>query len=431
MTRQYVEPITEAALIKAREEIHAWPEPGWSEFVSSARAIEKLESLGIRTLCGREVINTEFRAGAVESQVAAALADAKKKGVSEAILARLDGVTGVVGILETGRPGPVIGIRAELDCVCVTESTDPKHRPVAGGYASQRPGFMHACGHDGHQAVLLAVAEWAVANKDNLCGTIKFCFEPGEEGCRGGRPMAESGILDDIDFFYTIHIGCDIPGGTVVTAPEKFLCTCKVDFAFKGTPSHAGMQPEVGRNALLAASTASIALMALPRHGEGMTRINVGTLRAGEGRNVIASTAYMQAEVRGENEKINRYMLEEAISRVEGAARMYGCESSYIIQGEASDFVADSEAENYAIEAAKAAPYVEKVEHTMNFNGSDDATVMIKRVQEKGGQGAYIVVGSKLEGGHHTAGFDFEEKRLMTIFSIYRSLLIRHLERQD
>ena len=58
MTRQYVEPITEAALIKAREEIHAWPEPGWSEFVSCARAIEKLESLGIRTLCGREVINT-------------------------------------------------------------------------------------------------------------------------------------------------------------------------------------------------------------------------------------------------------------------------------------------------------------------------------------------------------------------------------------
>ena len=431
MTRQYVEPITEAQLIKAREEIHAWPEPGWGEFVSSARAIEKLESLGIRTLCGREVINTDFRAGAVAKQVADALADAKKKGVKAEILDRLDGITGVVGIFDTGRPGPVMAIRAELDCVCVTESTNPEHRPVKGGYASQRPGFMHACGHDGHQAVLMAIAEWVVVNRENLCGTLKFVFEPGEEGSRGGRPIAESGILDDVDFFYTIHIGCDIPGGEVVTAPEKFLCTTKVDFSFKGTPSHAGMQPEVGRNALCAASTAALALFGIPRHGQGMTRINVGTLRAGEGRNVIASTAEMQVEVRGETEEINRYMLNEAIARVQGAAAMYGCEASHVVQGEAVDFVPDLDLQAIAAEAAAAAPYVEKVSPTMNFNGSDDATVMIKRVQSHGGKGAYLVVGSKLEGGHHTAGFDIEEKRLATIFSIYRSLIIRHLERRD
>ena len=139
----------------------------------------------------------------------------------------------------------------------------------------------------------------------------------------------------------------------------------------------------------------------------------------------------MQVEVRGETEEINRYRLNEAIARVQGAAAMYGCEASHVVQGEAVDFVPDLDLQAIAAEAAAAAPYVEKVSPTMNFNGSDDATVMIKRVQAHGGKGAYLVVGSKLEGGHHTAGFDFEEKRLATIFSIYRSLIIRHLERRD
>ena len=427
MTRQYVEPITEAQLIKAREEIHAWPEPGWGEFVSSARAIEKLESLGIRTLCGREVINTDFRAGAVAKQVADALADAKKKGVKAEILDRLDGITGVVGIFDTGRPGPVMAIRAELDCVCVTESTNPEHRPVKGGYASQRPGFMHACGHDGHQAVLMAIAEWVVANKENLCGTLKFVFEPGEEGSRGGRPIAESGILDDVDFFSTIHIGCDIPGGEVVTAPEKFLCSTKVDFRYKGTPSHAGMQPEVGRNALMAASTASLALMAIPRHGQGMTRVNVGYMRAGEGRNVIASTAEMQVEVRGETEAINNYMFNEAVARVKGAAAMYGCEAESEVMGEAIDFIKDDEVQQNFAEAAKQAKYCTKVSDTMNFNGSDDATVLMRRVQNKGGKAGYVVVGSELKAGHHQSKFEFEEIRLQELFDIYHYLAIKHL----
>lgn len=426
MTDAFKEPVSEAELVAEREEIHQWPEPGWSEFVSSARAVERLASLGFEVRCGREVMNEKFIRGAVKKQVAEALEDAKKKGVSPAVLDRLGGVTGVVGIWKTGRPGPVTAFRCELDCVCVSETADPAHRPNQGGYASRRPGYMHACGHDGHQAVMLGVAKWIAANADKLCGTIKLCFEPGEEGSRGGRPMAESGILDDVDELYCIHIGCDIPGGEVVTAPEKFLCTTKVDFKFQGKPSHAGMQPEVGRNALLAAATASLGLMALPRHGEGMTRVNVGVLRAGEGRNVVPSTAEMQVEVRGENEKINRAMFEEALERVAGAAAMYGVQASHEVKGEAVDFIPDADLQAIAAEAAKNAPYVDKVSPTMNFNGSDDATILIKRVQAHGGKGAYIVVGSKLDAGHHQAGFDFEEKRLWTIFSIYRSLLIHH-----
>lgn len=377
----YLEPVDEAGIIALRREIHAWPEPGWAEFVSTARVIRHLEEAGLTVLCGREVINPDFIRGANRRQIEEGLAAAREKGVDDAMLVRMDGITGVVGILDTGRPGPTIAMRFELDCVPVTETKDPAHRPNAGGYASCRPGYMHACGHDGHQAVGMMMAKWLAANKDNLTGRVKLCFQPAEEGVRGARPMAESGVLDDVDFLYVMHVGCDIPGGEVVTAPEKFLCTTKVDFRFQGTASHAGMQPEVGRNALTAAATAALALMGLPRHGEGMTRVNVGYLRAGEGRNVIASTAEMQVEVRGENEKINTTMFEEACRRCEGAAAMYGCTVSHEVMGEAVDFVPDAEAQALAAEAAAAAPYVEKVSPTMNFNGSDDATILIKRVQ--------------------------------------------------
>lgn len=424
----YQEPISLDWLVAKRREIHAWPEAGWCEFVSSARVIKHLESLGcFKVLCGREVVNADFIRGAVARQVSAAWEAAQHKDIDPAILARLDGVTGVVGILETGRPGPVLAYRCELDCVPVTETDDPEHIPNKEGFASQVPGMMHACGHDGHQAVMMGLASWLAANKDQLCGTVKLIFQPAEEGVRGARPVAESGILDDIDYLYCGHLGCDVPAGEVAVAPEKFLCTTKVDFRFKGTPSHAGMQPEMGRNALMAASTASLALMSLPRHGLGMTRVNVGYLRAGEGRNVIASTAEMQVEVRGETETINQCMFDEAVTRVNGAAAMFGCTASYEVMGEAVDFVVDQEVADDFIEAAKGAAYCDKIADYMNFNGSDDATILMRRVQNKGGKAGYVVIGSNLKAGHHQGKFDFEEFRLQELFDIYHNLAVKHL----
>lgn len=126
---------TQESIAALRREIHSKPEPGWAEFVSSARAIEKLESLGFTVKCGREVINPDFIRGANRRQIEEGLAFAKSQGVKEEILERLDGVTGVVGLLETGRPGPVMAIRFELDCVPVTETSNPDHLPNREGFA--------------------------------------------------------------------------------------------------------------------------------------------------------------------------------------------------------------------------------------------------------------------------------------------------------
>lgn len=423
----YQEPIDLNWLIKLRREIHKWPEPGWAEFVSTARAIEFLEKEGFKVLCGREAVNEKFIRGAIPKEVEQGLKFAKVRGVSDELLARMDGVTGAIGIFETGRPGPVIAFRCELDCIPVKETDDPEHIPNKEGFASEHEGYMHACSHDGPQAVLMGLAKWIKANADKLCGTVKIIYQPAEEGGRGARPMAESGLLDDVDFLYCGHFGCDIPGGEVITAPEKFLCSTKIDVHYKGLPSHAFMHPEAGRNALMAAATASLALMSLPRHGLGATGVNVGVLRAGEGRNVVASTAEMLCDVRGENSIITKELVRQAIERFTHAAEMYECSVDYKFLGETLDLKPDPEARDNIARAAEGVTYVDKISSWMNFNGSEDATVLADRVQKLGGKCSYVVVGSELKAGHHQSKFDFEEKRLISLFEIYRNLVINHL----
>ena len=415
-------------LAAVRRDLHKHPESGWTEFRTASMAIKKMQSLGYQITMGADAVDRDSMMGVPSEEVLKKhMARAVSQGADPALVEKMaGGMTGFWADMDFGGEGPFLAVRFDMDCNDVSECADADHRPNVEGFASVNPGAMHACGHDGHMAIGLALAEVVASMRDKFQGKIRFIFQPAEEGVRGARPLAESGILDDLDYLYCGHLGCDIPGDEVVSAPEKFLCTTKVDFRFKGTASHAGMQPEVGRNALMAGSTASLALMALPRHGLGMTRVNVGYLRAGEGRNVIASTAEMQVEVRGETEAINTCMFNEAVTRAEGAAAMYGCTCEHEIMGEAIDFVPDLEVQENIEEAAKTARYCTKVSPTMNFNGSDDATVLIKRVQKAGGQGGYLVVGSELKAGHHQAKFDFEEKRLGEMFDIYRALVIKH-----
>ncbi|WP_025121392.1 MULTISPECIES: amidohydrolase [unclassified Serratia (in: enterobacteria)] len=415
-------------LINWRRQFHAYPETGWTEFATTARVIQTLETMGYRVLTGTQVINPDFVRGYDPQAVKKAQAAARTAGIDEAILQRIGDYTGCAAIIETGRPGPVVALRFELDCVNVQESACASHTPQQENFASSQPGFMHACGHDGHMAIGLGVAQWLMDHRDNLCGSVKLLFQPAEEGVRGARPMAESGILDDVDFFACGHLGCDIPSNTIVAAPEKFLSTLKIDMSFQGKAAHAGMEPHLGKNALAAACHTTLQLLSLPTHGEGMTRVNVGVLRGGEGRNVIPSHAQMQVEVRGENEKINNFMYEEAIRRAQGAALSFDVQLDTQIMGEAVNFVPDDEMTELVMAIARDIPSVQHVQRSMNFNGSDDATVLIKRVQSHGGKAAYFVIGSDLKAGHHQSEFDIDEDQLFTGYTLFTQLLTRLLQ---
>ena len=399
-------------LISTRRHLHNMPEEGWSEFTTTAYIVEKLRKLGYEVLMGKKVINPDNCLGRSQKVVEAGLAYARKNGVSEELLKEMDGLTGCVGVMDTGRPGPTLAIRFDIDCVPVTESTDADHIPAKEGFCSTRPGLMHACGHDAHTSTGLAVAHWFADHKDEMKGKLKILFQPAEEGVRGAAGMAASGIVDDADYFLGAHIAMMCKTGELSVKPYGFLCTTKLDVTYTGRPAHAGVEPNAGRNAMAAACNAFVQLLGIARHGSGMTRINVGQLIAGEGRNVIPSHALMKMEVRGETGDINQYMYDAAVAIIKGCAISQGCEYKIEKMGEAVDLTNDEELVDVLTKAGEAVEGMTVRKDPMNFGGSEDATILARRVQAHGGKAALFVIGANRPSGHHTSKFDIDEKAL-------------------
>ena len=414
--------ITLEQLIKWRREFHQYPEIGWSEFLTTAKIVKQLRDLNLDVKVGPQVINPEFAFGRQQNIVNKGLEVAKKHGVSDELLQEMQELTGCVAIFDSGKAGPTVALRFDIDCVGVTESDADGHRPKIENFSSCHPGEMHACGHDGHISIGLAVAHWLVENKDKLTGKVKLLFQPAEEGVRGARAMAESGIVDDVDYFLGAHLGFIANSGEIVINPTHFLCTTKLDFRFKGKPSHAGAEPELGLNALAGACHATTQMLGISRHGKGMSRINIGVLKAGEGRNVTPAYAEMQVEVRGENEEINRFMSENAIRMAEGSAHSFKLEMESEVMGEAVDLTNDKQLIDILAEVVSQHTELTAIA-TKPFGGSEDATILAKRVQRFGGKSLYFVVGADRTAGHHQSNFDFDEKEMLTAYKLYTGCL--------
>lgn len=410
-------------LINIRRQLHQNPEEGWSEFTTTAFLVTTLRGYGYDVLTGRKVVAPEACLGREESVVKAGLERARRNGVSEELLSEMEELTGCVAVLDTGRPGPTLAIRFDIDCVPVTECTDDTHVPAKEGFISKNPGFMHACGHDAHMSMGLAVAHWVMDNKDKLSGKIKILFQPAEEGVRGAAGMAASGILDDCDYFLGSHVAMSAKSGEIATNLYGYLCTTKLDVTFHGKPAHAGACPQEGRNALTAAANATVQMMGISRHSGGMTRINVGQLIAGEGRNVIPSKAVMKLEVRGETGEINQYMVDQVTNICKGIAMSFGVTYEMRKMGEAVDLTADQELVDILNAAGRATPGITVVDKALNFGGSEDATILARRVQAHGGKAAFFLWGSGRPSGHHTSTFDIKESDLDPALEVWTHII--------
>lgn len=410
-------------LINIRRQLHQNPEEGWSEFTTTAFLVTTLRGYGYDVLTGRKVVAPEACLGREESVVKAGLERARRNGVSEELLSEMEELTGCVAVLDTGRPGPTLAIRFDIDCVPVTECTDDTHVPAKEGFISKNPGFMHACGHDAHMSMGLAVAHWIMDNKDKLSGKIKILFQPAEEGVRGAAGMAASGILDDCDYFLGSHVAMSAKSGEIATNLYGYLCTTKLDVTFHGKPAHAGACPQEGRNALTAAANATVQMMGISRHSGGMTRINIGQLIAGEGRNVIPSKAVMKLEVRGETGEINQYMVDQVTNICKGIAMSFGVTYEMRKMGEAVDLTADQELVDILNAAGRATPGITVVDKALNFGGSEDATILARRVQAHGGKAAFFLWGSDRPSGHHTSTFDIKESDLDPALEVWTHII--------
>ncbi len=391
-----------------RRELHRHPEPGWCEFYTTTRLIEELEARDIdQLLYGSEIHVTDRHNVPSEATLAEWRERAENAGARTDILDRIgEGFTGAIAVVERGT-GPTVALRVDIDGLPILEADDVDHVPTAEGFRSEHEGYMHACGHDAHGTIGIGVLD-AVLESD-FRGTFKLVLQPAEETISGGKPIAESGVLDDVDHLLAVHIGLDHPSGEVVAGIHGFLAVRQFHTTISGTPAHAGGRPEAGDNAVQAVATAIQNLYSIPRHADGTTRVNAGRIGGGTASNVIAEEAFIEGEVRGETTELMEYMWTHAERIVESAATMHNCEVDIETLGDAPSAISDQALVSLVGEVARRTAGVEHVIDRDTLGGSEDATYLMQRVQNQGGLAAYVGVGTDHPGGHHTGTFDVDE----------------------
>lgn len=399
--------------VELRRDLHAHPEAGWKEFRTTALIAEELDERGFTVHLGSEVVNPDDRLGVPSTtEISAAKQRALDEGAPVRYFERIGDITGLVAEKTYGNDtGPTVGVRVDMDALERSEASDDEHRPVREGFASQHPDEMHACGHDGHTAIGLGIARELDTGGD-FDGTVRLFFQPAEEGGRGGLSMSQTKHLEGIDYLFALHLGLNNETGRIIGGYEKPLSNVKIDATFQGEAAHAGKAPNEGRNALQAAATAIQNLYAIPRHEEGATRINVGQVHSPNAQNVISEQAEMRVEVRGESADLNSYMFENVERVLEHAAAMHHVNCETELYGKTTTFTANQDAVDIVTAAADSVDAVTEITGRENIGASEDASYLIERVQELGGNATYIGIGASNRFGHHTARFDIDEDAL-------------------
>lgn len=416
-------------LIQFRRQRHKMPENAWTEFLTTSEIIKKLQEFGIPYIFGRDVHVRGERYGVPpEDVLEKCMQRAVGEGADPELVERMrGGYTGVVGVIDTGKPGPVTAIRFDIDCNDVEECLGGEHFPAREHFASIHPDLMHACGHDVHTAIGIGAAKVLSVYKDQLCGKIKLIFQAAEEGARGGASMAASGILDDVDYLFGGHVA-DMTSrlGQFAASTKNGSISYKVDLIFKGLSAHAGMAPEMGHNALAAAATATLNILGISRHSAGRTRVNVGACIAGPGRNVIPDHALLKAEVRGLTDDLNEYMFNRMVTIAEAAARMYECDFTYKIMGHSIDAACDEEMTAVAYEAAKETAGVTQMDslHDM-LGGGEDVTFMMKEVQKHGGKATFMWLGCDSTAPNHNSNFSVNEDVIPLTVRLFSTMVFK------
>jgi len=398
-----------------RRFVHRRAELGWCEFATTAYIREHLQRISVdRLVWGPDVLASVSRLGIPSAEVTdRARERAIAWGVpSGDVDAMIGSGTGVVAELRAERPGPTIAVRVDMDALPIAESEDGAHAPRALDFASAAPGVMHACGHDGHVAIGLGVAEALAAIRPQLAGTIRLLFQPAEEGTRGGVAFVDAGWLDDVDHFLSFHLSglSGLHTGAFSPGVMELLSTIKLDVRLHGRAAHFASAPEEGRSALGAGSAIALLAQGLPRRPGTRSLINVGRLDAGTGRNIVPEHGLLQMEVRAETDELADELYRRVERLVSGVASGLEVDSEVTVVGRAPAADSDDELAEHAAAAGRAMGLTRIDGLTME--ASDDASAMMRRVQERGGDAVYAKVGTDLADGNHTPTFDLDEAAL-------------------
>lgn len=374
-------------LIAWRRDFHAHPELGLEEHRSAALIAERLHTLGYRVETG---------------------------------IAR----TGVVGVLEGERPGPVIMVRFDMDALPIAEENTVD-------YASRHPGVMHACGHDAHMAIGLGVATIMARYRDRMAGAIKLVFQPGEEGLDGARLMVEGGVLEHPrpDIVLAAHVWNDMPVGMVsVTAGAVMAAADRWTCQVKGVGGH-GALPHQARDPIVVAAHIVTALQTIVSRNINpldSAVVSVGSLRGGDAFNIIPAQVELHGTIRAYSPQVQELARQRLREIVAGIAQAYAVEVSLEITPLTPPLINDERVVETVRNAASAVVGPENVISGLRTMGSEDAAFFLEKVP-----GCYLFLGSaRAEADaapHHSPRFDIDEEVLPVGVAVLAYALAHYL----
>jgi amidohydrolase len=217
--------------------------------------------------------------------------------------------TGIVAVLKGGRPGPTVALRADMDALPVREETNvPFASKAMGEYEGNKVGVMHACGHDTHVAILLATARVLTQMKDRLPGSVKFIFQPAEEGAppeeepAGAQQMVKEGVMQNVDAVFGLHVFANVPTGTITYRSGPFMAAAdRFEIIVKGKQTH-GSAPWRGVDPIVVGSQIVSALQTIVSRSVDITRlpaiVSVGQFQSGVRNNIIPDNARLVGTIR-------------------------------------------------------------------------------------------------------------------------------------
>jgi len=336
------------------------------------------------------------------------------------------GKTGVVATLEGARPGPILLVRFDMDALPIQEETGAE-------YASQTPGVMHACGHDGHTAIGLTVARMLEAHKSDLGGTVKLVFQPAEEGLGGAQAMVADGVLDNPQPVrsLSLHLWNDKPLGWIGVTPGPVM-SASDRFTVKiiGRGGH-GASPNIVIDPIVAGAQVISALQNIvSRNVDPLESavVTVTSMIGGEAFNVIPETVELRGTIRTFKPEIRKIVLERFEEISSGVAAAMGCRAEVDLRSITPAVINDPELAKQVFDVANAVYPQAEISTEERTMGSEDMAFMMDDIP-----GCYFFVGSAdhargLDAGHHHPKFDFNEDALTTGAALMASVVFDFLE---
>lgn len=312
---------------------------------------------------------------------------------------------GIVATLKGGADGPTIGLRADMDALPITEDTSLD-------FASEIEGKMHACGHDGHTSMLVGAAHALCGMKNDLKGTVRFIFQPAEEGGGGGEVMVEEGVAEGLDSIFALHLWPGLPFGTVASKAGPIMAAADAfEMEIKGTGGH-GAMPHLSADAIVIAAHVVTTLQTVVSREVDPVEpavLTVGQIGAGTAYNVIPEKAHIGGTVRTLNEDLRKKMPERIEALAKGVASgMRGdatLDYTFSYPVTRNDSGAAATALNVAADLLGEDAVLELPNPSM---GAEDFAYFLQKVP-----GAFIWLGvGKDVSGLHTPQFAFDEKIL-------------------